>query len=107
MEIILSPTCTSLNGALDTHLGYFIVNRKGRFFSQRSRFSVPPDGHWRFIVACAQLAQNGLHIADIKVSREEVDAARMEAGLMPIAYCLPGSFLNAELVLYLKNHYNR
>ena len=107
MEIILSERCKSLTGNLGSGFGYFIVKRKGRFYSVRSKHGAPPDGHWRFILACAQLAQNGLHIADIRVSREEVDAARKEAGLIPIAYCLPGSFLNAELVLYLKNHYNR
>ena len=104
MEIILSTQCESLQGTLDAGLGYFIVKRGKRFYSQRSRHSVPPDGHWLFIVTCAQLAQNKLHITDIKVSREEVDAARMEAGLKPIAYCLPCRVLNAGDVIYIVNH---
>ena len=106
MEIILSPTCTSLNGALDTHLGYFIVNRKGRFFSQRSRFSVPPDGHWRFILACAQLAQNGLHIADIKVSREEVKNALYEARCFIAMQNLSKDFYDARDILNLKTTFS-
>ena len=105
MEVILSKQCLALTGCLGRGFGYFLVNRKGRFYSQRSKHSVPPDGHWRFIVLCAELAQNKLHITDIRVSKEEVDAARIEAGLEPIAYCLPGDDLNALLVLYIKNHY--
>ena len=67
-----------LSGALNKNFGYFIVRRKSGFYSQRSKHSVPPDGHWRFIVACAELAK-GLHIDDIIVSREEVRQALYEA----------------------------
>ena len=66
MEIILSNHCKSLTGSLGQGFGYFIVNRKGRFYSVRSKHSVPHDGHWRFILTCADLAQNGLHISDIR-----------------------------------------
>ena len=79
MEIILSKQCESLTGSLGQGFGYFIVNRKGRFYAVRSKHSVPPDGHWRFIVACAQLAQNKLHIADIKVDWFEILTALWEA----------------------------
>lgn len=67
-----------LSGALNKNFGYFIVRRKSGFYSQRSKHSVPPDGHWRFIVACAELA-GMLHIADIIVSREELKQALYEA----------------------------
>ena len=83
MEIILSKQCGSLTGSLGQGFGYFIVNRKGRFYSVRSKHSVPTDGHWRFILACAELAQNGLHIADIRVSHQELSEALSEAGLAP------------------------
>ena len=83
MEIILSNHCKSLTGSLGQGFGYFIVNRKGRFYSVRSKHSVPPDGHWRFILTCAELAQNGLHIADIRVSHQELSEALSEAGLAP------------------------
>ena len=81
MEIILSNHCKSLTGSLGQGFGYFIVNRKGRFYSVRSKHSVPPDGHWRFITTCADLAQNGLHISDIRVSPQELSEALSEAGL--------------------------
>ena len=79
MEIILSKQCESLTGSLGQGFGYFIVNRKGRFYSVRSKHSVPPDGHWRFIVACAEIAKNKLHIADIKVDWFEILTALWEA----------------------------
>ena len=81
MEIILSKQCESLTGSLGKGFGYFIVKRKGRYYSVRSKHSVPPDGHWNFIAACAELAQSKLHIADIRVSREELSEALSEAGL--------------------------
>ena len=103
MEIILSPACSSLTGCLDCSLGYYIRRIGKKHFSQRSKHGAPPDGHWRFILACAQLAQNRLYISDIRVTREEVDAARMEAGIKPLAYCLPGNPLDANSVLYIKD----
>ena len=84
MEIILSEQCESLTGSLGRGFGYFIQRRcakngKPRFFSQRSKYIVPPDGHIRFIFTCAQLAQNKLHIVDVKVPREELKSALYEA----------------------------
>ena len=79
MEIILSKQCESLTGSLGRGFGYFIVRRGKRFFSQRSRHSVPPDGHWRMILTCAELAQNKLHIADIKIGWLELQTALYEA----------------------------
>lgn len=79
MEIILSERCKSLTGNLGSGFGYFIVKRKGRFYSVRSKHDVPPDGHWRFILTCAELAKNGLHITEIKVSWMELYDALFEA----------------------------
>ena len=80
MEILLSKQCESLTGSLGRGFGYYIRStKKGRYFGQRSKHSVPPDGHWRFIVACAQLAQNRLHIADVKVNWSELQSALWEA----------------------------
>ena len=71
----------SLVGTLERGLGYHIVRRKNGFFARRdSKGHVPPDGHWQFIVLCAELAQNGLYIADIRVSRDELVKAVEEAG---------------------------
>ena len=86
MEIILSKQCESLTGSLGKGFGYFIQRRRGQdgkyhFFSQRSKHPpIPIDGHLRFIFTCAELAQMRLHIADIRVSRDELVEAVEEAG---------------------------
>ena len=87
---------------LRTDLGYFIVNRKGKFFSQRSKHSVPPDGHLRFIFLCAELAQNKLHITDISVSREELKDALYEARCFIAMQNLRLDRYNARDILNLK-----
>ena len=80
MEVKLSNQCLSLTGMLDRGTGYYLRSTKtGRFYSQRSKHVVPPDGHWRFIVLCAELAKNGLHISDIQISRDELHKALYEA----------------------------
>ena len=86
MEIILSKQCEALTGSLGRGFGYSIQRRrdhKGRyhFYSQRSKWNVPPDGHLRFIFACADLAQMGLHVSDIRVSAKELREAFEEADL--------------------------
>jgi len=81
MEIILSKQCESLTGSLDRRMGYYIRrSRAGRFYSQRSKHgTIPHDGHWRFILTCAQLAQNKLHIADIQIDSWELQTALYDA----------------------------
>ena len=80
MELFLSKQCESLTGSLGRGFGYYIRStKKGRFFAQRSKHSVPPDGHLRFIFLCAKLAQNKLHITDIKVNWYELHTALYEA----------------------------
>ena len=106
MEIILSKQCESLTGAISTDLGYFLVNRKGRFFSQRSRHSVPPDGHWRFILCCANLAQTRLYLTDIRVKRDELSDALYEAHHFIAATHLRLPFYNARDILNLKNTFS-
>ena len=86
MEIILSKQCEALTGSLGKGFGYSIQRRRdheGRyhFYSQRSKWYVPPDGHLRFIFTCADLAQMGLHISDIRVSAKELREAFEEADL--------------------------
>ena len=71
--------CTALVGMLKPELGYFIVQRGNNFYSVRSKHGAPPDGHWRFIVLCAELAQTGLYISDIKVDWLELQTALYEA----------------------------
>ena len=107
MEAILSKQCLSLTGMLERGTGYFLQarrNKKGhvRFFSQRSKYVVPPDGHWRFIVLCAELAQNKLHIVDIRVKREELKQALYEAHHFVAMQHLLLEIYNARDVLNLK-----
>ena len=86
MEIILSKQCESFTGSLGKGFGYHIqrrtdLNGKTRFWGVRqSNGAIPPNGHWLFIVLCATMAQNGLYIADIRVSAKELRRAINEAG---------------------------
>ena len=118
MEIILSKQCKSLTGSLGRGFGYFIVGRwsrkdvKYRYYSQRSRWDVPPDGHLRFILTCANLAQSNLHIADIRLSAKEFRQALREArcttplyGLTKYPEDYPAVF-NAQQVMKFKERYN-
>ena len=103
MKIILSKQCESLTGMLNSSLGYHIEHRKNGFFSKRNqRGIVPPNGHWRFIVTCAELAQNKLHIADIRVSREELKQAMYEARIFIAMQHLRKDLYDARDILNLK-----
>ena len=84
MEIILTKNCMSLTGSLGSGSGYSIQARRGkdgnkRFYSQRSKYGAPPDGHWKMICACAILADMRLHIADIELHWHELYDALYEA----------------------------
>ena len=80
MKVILSNRCLSLTGMLERGLGYHLQRRKNGFFSKRNtKGFVPSDGHWRFIVLCAELAHNKLYITDIKVNWLELQTALYEA----------------------------
>jgi len=106
MKIILSEMTASLVGTLERGLGYHIEHRKNGFFSKRNQKSfVPPDGHWRFIVLCAELAQNKLHISDIEVTAGELDDALEEAtyGRLQSPWAPRDAVVNAAKVLHLKS----
>ena len=107
MEVFLTKQCLSLTGCLGRGFGYYIRSTKrGRFFSQRSKYGVPPDGHWRFIVICAELAQNRLHITDIRVSREELKTALYEARLFIAMQNLRLDTYSARDILNLKTTFS-
>ena len=107
MKIILSQQCESLTGMLNSSLGYHIEHRKNGFFSKRNqRGIVPPEGHWRFIVTCAELAQNKLHIADIRVSREELKQAMYEARIFIAMQHLRKDLYDARDILNLKTTFS-
>ena len=103
MQVFLSKQCLSLTGLLRPDLGYYLRStKKGRFFAQRSRYNVPPDGHLRFIFLCAELAQNKLHITDISVSREELKDALYEARCFIAMQNLRLDRYNARDIINLK-----
>ena len=107
MEIILSKQCEALTGSLGKGFGYSIQRRrdhKGRyhFYSQRSKWNVPRDGHMRFIFTCAELAQMGLHVADISVKKEELYDALTEANHWIAARSLRLPLYNARDIINLK-----
>ena len=112
MEIILSKQCESLTGSLGRGFGYHIQKRKKGFFAKRNtKGVVPPDGHWKFILACANLAQSKLHIADIRVSRKEFSNALWEAKQKQVSNIILGDddlpeIFNAQQVMNLKERYN-
>ncbi len=102
MKVILSNMCLSLVGMLNPELGYHLEHRKNGFFAVRNNTPAPPDGHWRFIVLCAELAQNGLYISDICVPRKELKAALREAHHFVAASHLKLSEYSARDILNLK-----
>lgn len=109
MEIILSKLCKALTGSIEKGLGYHIQGRadldgKKRFWGVRqSNGKIPSDGHWRFIVLCAEMAQNGLYIKDIRVSGYELKAALQEAAFLASSLKVNVDYeYNADEVLQLK-----
>ena len=110
MEIILTKQCESITGSLGKGYGYFIQGRRGhdgsvRFFSQRAKhLPIPNDGHWKFILACANLAQAKLHITDIRVSGYELKAALQEDVLLASALCVDvdNEYCAAEVLQFKK-----
>ena len=113
MKIILSKQVKSLTGMLGRGFGYHIKHRKNGFFGERnSNGSVPPYGHWLFIAVCAELAQIGLHIVDIEVTRNEIADALSEAGKQKVAILVladptkyPDCF-DAQKVLELRKEFS-
>ena len=103
MQIILSKQCESLTGSLGRGFGYSIQRRKNGFYTKRdSKGIVPPDGHLRFILACANLAQSKLHITDVQLSRDELKQALWEAKHFIAAQNLKLEIYNARDILNLK-----
>lgn len=80
MEIILNEKVKSLTGSLGRGYGYHIQKRKNKFYGQRNaKGIVPADGHWRFVLTCAEIAKIGLHIAGVQISALELHAALLKA----------------------------
>ena len=107
MKVILSKQCLSLTGMLERGLGYHLEHRKNGFFSKRNQKGfVPPDGHWRFIVLCAEMARNGLYITDVRVRGGEIYQALKEAGYNPDDFDIRVSNLyNATDIINFRREY--
>ena len=108
MEILLNKSiCRSFTGALSKKDGYCIRRRGERFFGCRQLTrQATPDGHWRFIVTCAQIARHRLYVSNIIVSYEEVRQALEEAGKTIPPMLLADGVFNAEKLLAFKNEYS-
>ena len=85
MKLITSSNVETITGKLDSYTGYYLQarlnNRTGKvaIFSYRKRGYVPHDGHWRFILMCAELAYQGLYATDVLVDQKELYWALYEA----------------------------
>lgn len=103
MKLFLSAQCRSLVGTLDHTHGYHIQRRNNGFYTKRNtRGFVPPDGHWRVILACAQMAQLGFLITDVRVTAAELREALVEARYFSAAQNLRLPFYNARDIINLK-----
>lgn len=109
MEIILTKQCESLTGSLGRGFGYHIQRRKNGFFAKRNaKGDVPSNGHWLFIVACAQLAISHTHIEDIRISAKELRDALDEYGLWyghELIHAKKSQTFNASKVLDFKKRW--
>lgn len=107
MEIILSQKIISFTGSIGKGFGYYIrQSRNKRFFGQRSKHTVPPDGHLRFLFACAELAKHQpYYISDIIVFRDELRSALNEANKPLAAADLRLSIYHAADVINLQKTY--
>ena len=113
MQIILSKQCESLTGSLGQGFGYHIQRRNNGFFAKRNtKGEVPRDGHLRFILSCAELAQSKLHITDIRVPSDELMNALWKAGretLGDYVFTEPDKFpetFHADDIMKFKNDYS-
>jgi hypothetical protein len=103
MKLFLSAQCCSLVGMLDHTHGYHIQRRANGFYTKRNtRGLVPPDGHWRVILACAQMALLGFHITDIRVTVAELREALIEARHFSAAHNLRLPLYNARDIINLQ-----
>ena len=108
MKLILTSYCTSFTGTIQKGHGYAVQRRKSGFYGRRNtRGDVPPDGHLRFIIACAKLA-GGLYVADIEIDSIELACALKEAGHKYASWYVttdPRHIFHAADILNLKTRF--
>lgn len=101
MEIILSHRCKSFTGTISRRHGYAIRRTGNRFFSYRHPSKhATPEGHWKFIVSCAELAQQGFMITDIRIGWEELQSALYEAKCFIASEMVRRNFTDKNKVWY-------
>ena len=84
MRLITSSRVETISGKLESYTGYFLRVKKLKsgkrtIYSCRKRGYFLHDGHWRFILMCAEMAYDGLYATDIIVDGKELYWALFEA----------------------------
>jgi len=109
MKLITSSNVRIISGKIDSYTGYYLQARinlrtgKVAIYSYRKRGYVPRDGHWRFILICAEMAYIGLYATDIRVDDKELYWALYEAGHFVAAQNIRyGKIYHARDIINLK-----
>ena len=84
MKLITTSNIETISGKIDSYTGYFLRAKRSNsgdysIYSCRRKGYIPPDGHWRFILMCAELAYQGLYATDVLVPGKELYLALREA----------------------------
>ena len=102
MQIIFQDG-VHITGKLESYTGYFIQRRGKRFFAaRRSKKPAPPDGQWRFILMCAQMAYNKQFLADIRVFPDDLGPALYNAHHFTACRNIKDRIYNARDIINLK-----
>ena len=102
MQIIFQEG-VEITGKLDSYTCYYITKRKKRFYSVRcAKKTPPPDGQWRFILMCAQMAYNKQFLADIRVFPDDLGPALYRAHHFIAARNIKDRIYNARDIINLK-----
>ena len=108
MKLVASSNVETITGKLDSYTGYFLRAKRsntGKYVinSCRKRGYVPRDGHWRFILMCAELAYQGLYVTDVLVPGNELYLALREAHHFVAAQNIkPAMIYHARDIINLK-----
>ena len=89
MKIILSQFCKSFTGQINRQYGYAVRRTKKGFFlfkCSKNKVQLLPDGHLRAIFALAQMARQGIFLADVQCKADELHQALVEANAFPAAW---------------------
>ena len=84
MKFVTSSYVETITGKLDSYTGYFLRAKRsntGKYviYSCRRKGYIPSEGHWRFILNCAEIANAGFYATDVLVPGNELYLALREA----------------------------